>query len=174
MIFSGRAKVFSVEDDGEQIYAVLGKGDFFGEMSVLDQKPRSASVAAIDDCEVFVWDADSFLRMLQEYPSISIEFMRILSKRLRRANRRINNFSFMSARERLIVYLKEDLERRGEPRDDGSVLLPDFPSQSDLGSIVGSSRETVSRIFREFTHEGILKKIGYKKVLVLNEKLLQI
>ncbi|ERP38982.1 Crp/Fnr family transcriptional regulator [Chitinivibrio alkaliphilus] len=173
IIFSGRVKVFSVDDKGEQIYAILGKGDFFGEMSILEEKPRSASVAALHPCEIFVWDCRAFIRMLEKYPSISLAFMRILSERLRRANRRINNFSFMSARERLIVYLREEVHRRGILQEDGTYLI-EIPPQKAIGSTMGIARETVSRVFAEFAEDGIIIKKGYKKVLVPDETLLQI
>ncbi|MGM0443258.1 MAG: Crp/Fnr family transcriptional regulator [Fibrobacterota bacterium] len=174
LIHSGRAKAYSIDNEGEQIYAVLGRGDFFGEMAIIEDKRRSASVAAVEHCRIFTWTSASFLRMLRSYPSVSLEFMRILSSRLRRANERINNFSFMTARERLIVYLREEVRRSGVCQKDGSWLLESLPSQRSVGAVIGNSRETVSRIFARLAEEGIIERIGYKKVVVHNEKLLQI
>lgn len=175
LIFSGRVKVMSIGSEGEeQIYTVLERGEFFGEMSLLENKPRSASVVAMGSCSLYIFTKKQFFRMFNDYPVVAIEFMRNLCARIRRSNRRINNFAFMSARERLITYLIDSVDVKGLPQGNGTVLLDNMPNQKEIGAIIGNSRETVSRLMNEFESKNILKKIGRKKVLVLNEKLLQV
>jgi CRP/FNR family cyclic AMP-dependent transcriptional regulator len=94
IIVEGTAQVRQVLDtDRAKVLASLGKGNFFGELALLDSGPRSASVVAVTPCELFYLDRDEFMDLLKNYPEIAIKLAQTLAGRLRRANRQIKDLS---------------------------------------------------------------------------------
>ena len=97
IVADGDVQVYLTGPDGrETILSLLSRGDFFGELSLLDGDPRSASVRAVSDCRVLVLMRQDFLKLLDAKPSLVRTLLAELSKRLRRANKQISSLSSMS------------------------------------------------------------------------------
>jgi len=94
IIVDGTAQVRQVLDtDRAKVLASLGKGNFFGELALLDSGPRSASVVAVTPCELYYLDRDEFMDLLKKFPEMAIKLAQTLAGRLRRANRQIKDLS---------------------------------------------------------------------------------
>lgn len=157
VIISGKVKVVRVGDDGrEVILSILGEGDFFGEMAILDGLTRSASVVAIQKSELFMIHRRDFLKLLHGFPSVAIALLKELTMRLRKADAQIMSLSLKDASGRVanvILQLADDI---GKIRR-GRVEIDELPIQQDLANMAGSSRETISRMIHTYIREGYLE-----------------
>jgi len=162
LIQKGRVKVSRMSDDGrEVILSILEPGDFFGELSLIDGKARSASVTAIEDSEVLLLRRGDFLGLLEEYPQISISLMKELAARIRKSDSQIKSLSLQDAMGRVasaLIMLAEDHGRIKK----GQVVIPKIPLQQDLANMAGTSRETISRVFRYLEDENLIERTGRK------------
>lgn len=155
-IVSGRVKVaVSSEDGKEAIFAVLGPGDFFGEISLLDGLGRSASVTAVDAGEILVIGRESFLRFLERHPVVAIKLMAVLCKRLRAADSLIEDIHFLSLPDRLAKALTTLAERHGQQTGEG-MRIDLRISQEELGNLVGAARESVNKQLKAWEAQGKL------------------
>ncbi|MBZ0264657.1 Crp/Fnr family transcriptional regulator [bacterium] len=158
-IKSGRVKISGISDEGgEAIFSILAEGEFFGELSLIDGLPRSATVTSIEDVELWVLHRGDFLEMLERYPQVSITLLKELARRIRRSDMQIKSLSLKDARGRVastLIRLAEDI---GVIRG-GKVVINELPLQRDLASIAGTSRETISRVIKKFEEEHHLVKM---------------
>src|SRR6266540_3162634 len=132
-IVLGRIKVTILGDDGREIIlSILGPGDFFGEMALLDNEPRSATAIAVEDAELLSLHRTDFQNTIGDNPSISTALIKILTARLRRATHQEIANRIGTTRETVTRMLK-DLERQALIRVDGKeiVLQPDFEKAFD-------------------------------------------
>ncbi|HEB84421.1 MAG TPA: Crp/Fnr family transcriptional regulator [Bacteroidetes bacterium] len=166
-IKSGRVKISGISHEGgEAIFSILGEGEFFGELSLIDGLPRSATVTSIDDVELWVLHRGDFLELLEKYPQISITLLKELAGRIRRSDAQIKSLSLKDARGRVastLIRLAEDI---GVVRG-GKVVIKDLPLQRDLANLAGTSRETISRVIKKFEDEGHVLKV--ENTLVFND-----
>lgn len=153
VIKQGRVKISRISPDGsEAILAILGQGDFFGELSVIDGQGRSASVTSIDDVELLMLRRSDFLEMLSRIPKIAITLLKELAGRIRKSDTHIRSLSLLDARGRIastLIRLAEDIGMIKNSK----VVIPELPLQRDLASIAGTSRETISRVLKKFEEE---------------------
>lgn len=155
-IVSGRVKVaVSSEEGKEAIFDVLGPGDFFGEISLLDGLGRSASVTAVEAGEILVIGRESFLRFLERHPVIAIKLLAVLCKRLRAADGQLEDIHFLSLPARLAKTLTTLAERHGRQTGEG-VRIDLRISQEELGNLVGASRESVNKQLKAWEAQGKL------------------
>ncbi len=167
IIERGRVKVSGISNEGgEAIFAILGDGDIFGELSILDGLARSATVTSIEDVELWVLNRNQFLDLLDKYPSIAIELLRELASRLRKSDAQIKSLTLKDARGRVANTLIRMAEDIGSIRD-GKVVVQNLPLQRDIANLAGTSRETVSRLLSKFEEEGLLHRQG--SALVFND-----
>lgn len=160
IIESGRVKVVLYGENGrEVILSIFRPGDFFGEMSLLDGQPRSATVIATEDAQVLVLSRDDFVRHINDYPGTAVNILAEMSLRLRRADDIIGNLALLDVYARVARVLIDLARREGERRDEG-VLIRERPTQQDLAAMIGTSRETVSRALSEFQRRGFLAMQG--------------
>lgn len=154
IINEGRVKISRIsEEGGEVILAILGAGDFFGELSVIDGLSRSATVTALDNVELLVMKREEFLSALENHPQISIFLLKELAGRIRKSDTQIKSLSLSNAKGRVantLIRLAEDIGRMKE----GKVIIPELPLQRDLANIAGTSRETISRVIAILEKEG--------------------
>jgi CRP-like cAMP-binding protein len=145
VVASGRVKVVVTSSDGKEfILTVLGPGQVFGEMALLESTTRSASVITLSAVELLAINRSDFQRLLDSNPRISQRLMAILSRRLRRANAKMESLAYMDVAGRL------DLARdHGQRLGNGWVVVR-RPTHSDIAHSIGTSRETVSRLINEF------------------------
>ena len=150
----GRVKIsVTAMDGGEAILAILGEGDFFGELSVIDGLERSASVTAIDDVELLMMNRNDFFEILERVPKIAIALLKELAGRIRKSDSHISSLSLLDARGRVAATLIRLAEDIGKVRE-GKVHIDELPLQRDLANIAGTSRETISRVVKRFEDEG--------------------
>lgn len=167
IINSGRVKVAKFSDEGKEfILSMLGAGDFFGDMSLLDGEPRSATVIALEDTQVTIIRRSEFHSTLREYPSIAIELLAELSKRLREANRKIGNLALLDVYGRLARTLIDFARSEGEDIDDGRIAFK-RPTHQAIANMIGTSRETVTRTLGDLHRRGYLELSG--KQIIINE-----
>jgi len=156
VIKAGRVKISHISPDGnEAILAILGQGDFFGELSVIDGQGRSASVTSIDEVELLMLHRTDFLDLIERIPKIAITLLKELAGRIRKSDSHIRSLSLLDARGRIastLIRLAEDIGMMHE----GKVTISELPLQRDLASIAGTSRETISRVLKKFEEEGYL------------------
>jgi len=161
----GSVKITRMSDDGrEVILSILGDGDFFGEMSILDGESRSANVIALEDSEVFVLKRGDFLDLLEKHPKIAIALLQELAIRLRRSDQQIEGLSLSDAENRIamsIIRLAEDL---GVIKL-GQVIIDNLPFQQDIANMAGTSRETVSRMLKLLERKGWIQRKGRQLII---------
>jgi len=156
IIAKGKVKISRMSDNGKEvILAILGEGDFFGEMSLLDGLARSANVTTTKDSELYLLRRDDFLLLLEKKPQIAISLLRELALRLRKSDIQIKSLSLFDARGRVASALIQLAEEGGIIKD-GVVQIPHLPSQKDLANIAGTSRETISRSLKQFISNGMI------------------
>lgn len=165
IIESGRVKVVLYGETGrEMILSLFKAGDVVGEMSLLDGQPRSANVIACEESRLLSLSRQDFVSAMGSEPGIAINVLSEMSRRLRRADDVIGNLALLDVYGRVARVLIDLAEREGEESDEG-ILIRERPTQQDLASMIGTSRETVSRVLSEFQRRGFLSMQGKKIVL---------
>ena len=165
-IVAGRVKVFIGDEEGREIILkILGPGEFFGEMSLIDKQPRSASVATLDNSVFKVLSHDAFEMALDRAPRIAISVMQALAKRLRDADRKISTLALMDVYGRVAHTLLELAVKI-----DGKLMVGEKLSQQDIANMVGASREMVNRILKDLSERGYIS-VESKSITIHNEKL---
>ena len=167
VIAEGRVKISRLSDTGSEVtLAMLGKADFFGELSAVDGEVRSANVTSLEDVELYVMRRSDFLRVLEAMPRVSMAMIRELAKRLRFSDWQIQNLSTRNAEGRIAASLIYLAEQTGTMQL-GSVSIPRLPYQKDLADIAGTSRETVSRALKLFKNRKDCQQVG--RTLIIHD-----
>ena len=152
IVSTGQVKVVLIGEDGrEVILSVLGDGDFFGEMSLIDDEPRSAHVIAMKDSHLLVLRRDDFQAQLQQHPPVALKVLRVLVQRLRRADEKIGSLVLLDVNGRVAQLLLDLAEESGGPRITRKL------THHTIAQMIGSSRETVSRAMRELVERGLIE-----------------
>ena len=151
IVATGQVKVVLIGEDGrEVILSVLGDGDFFGEMSLIDDEPRSAHVIAMRDSHLLVLRRDDFQSQLEQHPKVALELLRVLVQRLRRADEKIGGLVLLDVNGRVAQLLLDLAEESGGPKITRKL------THQTIAQMIGSSRETVSRAMRELVDRGLI------------------
>src|SRR6266550_859843 len=160
LIREGQVKVTMISPEGKEIIlSMLGPGDFFGEMALLDDEPRSATVIATEALEVVtIWRTD-FLQILTENFSIAKKVLAELSKRLRNASNRIESLATMDVYGRLARFFLDLAAENGKSLDNGYVAVT-RPTHQSIANMIGTSRETVSRLIHDLMRQNLLLSEG--------------
>jgi CRP-like cAMP-binding protein len=151
IVSTGQVKVVLIGEDGrEVILSVLGDGDFFGEMSLIDDEPRSAHVIAMKDSRLLVLRREDFQAELEREPRIALKLLRVLVQRLRRADEKIGGLVLLDVNGRVAQLLLDLSEESGGPTITRKL------THHTIAQMIGSSRETVSRAMRELIDRGCI------------------
>jgi CRP/FNR family transcriptional regulator/CRP/FNR family cyclic AMP-dependent transcriptional regulator len=177
LIATGSVQVYMTGIDGrETILSFLERGDFFGEMSLIDGEPRSASVRTVTDATLLVIHRESFLSLIRRTPEIAMALMSELCKRLRKANKQIGSLSTMSVSGRVAGTLLNLMQERGVRihTDNGTMVtvIHNRPTQQQLADMSGTTRETVSRICSLLVRANAIAMTG-KDIVIFDEDVLQ-
>ena len=157
IVNSGRVKAVLTDDEGDEIVlAQFEKGSFFGELSLLDGKGRSATIVADKDSELAILKKDVFFELLYKNPKIAVELMATLVERLRKADDLIESLAFLEVGERLVRTLL-DAATAVDLGDKGFFKVGKL-THKELAARIGSSREAVSKCMRVFMTKGIIKE----------------
>jgi len=145
IVRAGRVKVVLLGDDGrEVILGVLGVGEHFGELSLIDDQPRSAHVIALEDSVLLVLRREEFRRRVEASPAVAWALLTELSRRLRTADRKIGGLVLLDVPGRIARVLLENAP------DEESNLVQRRLTHQTIAHMIGASRETVSRTMRDF------------------------
>jgi CRP/FNR family cyclic AMP-dependent transcriptional regulator len=161
IVLSGRLKVLMSDSDGKEvILSILGPGEFFGEMGLIDDSPRSASVVAIEPCELLSIAKRDFKKCLQENFEMSMAVMRGLVRRLREADRKIGSLALLDVYGRVARLLLD----MADTVDGEKIVTKRLPKQ-DIAKMIGASREMVSRVMKDLQMGGYIEVRGSNIVL---------
>lgn len=164
-LLSGSVKVTMSDTEGEEvILAILKQGDFFGEMAIIDEHPRSANIVTLEPCEMVVMEKNEFLKGLSNNFDLTLQIMRGLSKRLREADKRIESLALVNVYGRVAQMLVEVSEVVG-----GMRMVNKKLTRQDIARMVGASREMVSRVLHDLAEGDYIRMDGRR--IMLRDKL---
>jgi CRP/FNR family cyclic AMP-dependent transcriptional regulator len=169
VIVRGRVSVTVLSPDGrEVVLGNLGEGDHFGEMALLDDSPRSASVVAAERAELAVLTRSVFFELLRSNISLTRALLASFSRRLRRANATIEGLASLDVKSRLARYFRELATSRGRQAGGGWVVVV-RPAQREIADTIGTTRETVSRTMTLMAQESLIVAKGKVVYVKLEE-----
>ncbi len=165
MILDGRIKVTILGDDGrEVILSLLGPGDFFGEMALLDQEPRSATAIAVEDSELLSLHRTDFQTVLSDNRTITSGLIRVLTGRLRRANHQISTLALLDVYGRVARVIVDMAREEGRRLKDGRIAFRRATHQ-EIANRIGTTRETVTRMLKDLERQGLIHVEGKELVV---------
>src|SRR5436190_20361502 len=154
VVLDGKIKLTRTAPDGrENLLSVVGPGEMFGELSLFDPRPRTASATAITDARLAALAHDKLLIWLTGRPEVALHLLRALAQRLRRANDVMADLVFTDVPGRVAKQLLDLADRFGEQQADGLHVNHDL-TQEELAQLVGASRETVNKALADFVTRG--------------------
>jgi len=160
IVAKGQVKVVLIGEDGrEVILSVLGEGEFFGEMALIDDEPRSAHVIAMEDSTLLVLRREDFQSILRQTPSIALALLKELSRRLRRVDEKVGSLVLLDVNGRVAQLLLDLADEAGSDRITRRL------THHTIAQMIGSSRETVSRTMREFVDKGYVE-VSRREIVV--------
>lgn len=165
-LLSGRVKLSTVSADGkEMVFGILGRGEIFGEISLLDGEERTATVTAIEPTELLIIERRDFIAFLERQPKVAIQLLGTLALRLRLTNELFEDTIFRNLPARLAKRLLILAESCGEEMTDGTLIDLKL-SQQEIGNMIGTSRESVNKQMRAWEQEGLIKfRRGYVTIM---------
>jgi CRP/FNR family cyclic AMP-dependent transcriptional regulator len=165
LIESGRVKVVLTTEEGEELLLrVLGAGELFGELALFDQRPRSASLIALEPTVTHVLERDVFLDFLRSHPDTALHLCRALADLIRRLTDQVEDLALLDVPRRLERKLLELAQAHGETVGEGIRI--DLPiTQSELASMIGTSRVSVNHYLSSLERRGIIAREGHRIVL---------
>jgi len=171
IVNSGKLKAVLTDDEGdEMVIAHFEKGAFFGELSLLDGKGRSATIVADSDSELAVLKQDVFLDLLYRNPRIAVELMTTLVGRLRKADEMIESLAFLEVGERLVRALLDTATTEGPDAAGFLNLQAGRLTHKELAARIGSSREAVSKCMKVLSTKCIIKE-AEGRILITSDAL---
>ncbi len=171
VVMAGRIKIYGMSQQGQsKTLAYLEPGDFFGEMSLIDEELRSASASALDDSVLIMLKRDDFRRFIISRPEMSLAVLKTLSARLRRANKEIEALSFNNVLGRISQILLDLASRYGKKSDEGTLIGMDL-SHKELAEMAGTAREVISRVLSRFRRIGCISFSDSRIIITDEDKL---
>jgi CRP/FNR family transcriptional regulator, cyclic AMP receptor protein len=172
VIVSGQVKVVVTSESGEEVVvAILGPGDCFGELSLLDGEPRSATVRALDAVEAIALSRRDFLEVAQPTP-LTMELLILLARRVRQTDELAADMAFLDLRGRLAKTLLELAKAHGRRAGaQGGVEIELQITQRDLAAMIGATRESVNKLLSWYEDRGVIQRRSGHIVVVDRERL---
>lgn len=166
VVLSGKVKVFLSDEEGKEVTLnVQGEGEYFGELALLDSAPRSASVVTTEETKLAVITKQAFEDCLEKNPGIALIISKNLARRLRELSENVRSLALMDVYGRVARTLLDMAEEDVE----GKKVIRQKLTQRDIASMVGASREMVSRILRDLSIGGYITIKN--KIITINERL---
>ncbi|HKJ87345.1 MAG TPA: Crp/Fnr family transcriptional regulator [Gammaproteobacteria bacterium] len=161
LIQSGRVKLLLTHEDGEEVIVdLLGEGEYFGEMALIDAEPRSTGVVALQRTTVRFLPKGDFRRLLSRSNELAQSLLQGLTERLRNANRMIESLATLDVYGRVARTLLQYANR-----EEGRLVVTEPITQQDIAHMVGASREMVNRVFQDLVRQGLVRREGRTIVL---------
>ena len=154
VVVEGKLKLGTSSGDGrENLLSILGPGDMFGELSLFDPGPRTATATAVTDARVLALANDQVIGWVTAHPQVSLQLLKRLARRLRRTNEVLADLVFADVPGRVAKAIMDLGERFGTKKDDGLHVNHEL-TQEELAQLVGASRETVNKALADFAGRG--------------------
>jgi CRP/FNR family transcriptional regulator, cyclic AMP receptor protein len=178
IIRSGRVNVGINDEDGrEVILSILGPGEYFGEIALMDGEPRSAYVMTKEPSQLVIISKNDFHGLLSSHPDIMTNLFRGLLKRFREANKKIESLALMDVYgrvARLLIHLAATTGKkadggRADLATDERVTIDERLTHQEIANMVGASREMVSRVLKDLSNDGYISV--HKKYITIEKKL---
>lgn len=169
IILEGSVKVELLTPEGKELTLTMLKAfQFFGELALFDDMPRSASVSALEDTRVMVLGKQDFHRMLDEHPRMFFPIMKHLTRRLRVLTEDVASLAYLDAYSRVARKLLLLADQLGISEGPDEVRIPHPLTHQELANLVGATRETVTKILNEMKERGLLS-IDQHRITVLRK-----
>jgi CRP-like cAMP-binding protein len=167
VVVEGKLKLGTSSGDGrENLLSILGPGDMFGELSLFDPGPRTATATAVTDSRVLALANDQVIGWVTAHPQVSLQLLKRLARRLRRTNEVLADLVFADVPGRVAKAIMDLGERFGTKKDDGLHVNHEL-TQEELAQLVGASRETVNKALADFAGRGWVR-LEPRAVVVLD------
>ncbi|MBV9593578.1 MAG: Crp/Fnr family transcriptional regulator [Actinobacteria bacterium] len=171
IVLSGKVKLGRRASDGrENLVAVMGPSDQFGELSLFDPGPRTATAVVVTDGRVARLPKSALQKWVQERPQIAMQLLRVVARRLRRTNTMLADLIFVDVPGRVAKQLLQLAQRFGSV-EAGQLRVTHDLTQEELAQLVGASRETVNKALADFAARGWLRLEGKSVVILDRERL---
>jgi CRP-like cAMP-binding protein len=158
---SGVVKVAVIARDGqERLLAVLGPGALIGELALIDDEPRSATISALKPCRLMHLSNAAFFRLADANPQIYRQALKLLAHRLRGTNDTVVAQGTVTVSGRVARAFCSLAQGLGDEQSDGRILLAHKITQNDIAGMAGVARENASRAINELLREGVLGRAG--------------
>ena len=165
LILSGKVKIYCSDEHGKEIIiATLGPGDYFGEVALIDDAERSASVMTLEDSSFMIISKDAFKSALAQYPEIAISLIKEFTHRFRTMTDNVKNLALLDVYGRVAKTLLSMAVEDGD-----QLIIHEKLTQQDIANRVGASREMVAKIMKDLTTGGYIEH--QDKELILLKKL---
>ncbi len=172
IISSGKVKIsHSTAEGQEAVLAILGAGDFFGELALLDDSPRSASAETLKDTETLTLHRDEFLNYLDNNPAFARHVLNVLARRIRHLNNQISDIFFLDLPARLARTLILLADQHGRKTADG-ITIELALTQTDLAEMTGATRVSINKAIGRFRRANWVIIDG-REVTILNRQALE-
>ena len=173
VVSSGKVQLGTKSVDGrENLLMILGPGDMFGELSLFDSGPRTATAIAVTDAKLLALGQDKVIPWVREHPEVSLQLLARLASRLRRTNEVVGDLVVSDVPGRVAKALIDLGVKFGDKRTEGLFVNHDL-TQEELAQLVGASRETVNKALADFAQRGWLR-LEARSVMILDyERLLK-
>ena len=171
IIKDGQVKLTKMIKNGdEQILNIFSNHDIIAEIVAFDKGNYPASAITMTDTDVIVFDQSKLENLILKHPSIGLKLLREMSNRLRRAQQNVRDLALKDSSARVAGLLIFLAEKYGKKRKD-KVILDISLTQQELASMIGSSRETVSRVLGQFESEDLIKTSRKKIIIYKKDKI---
>ena len=166
IILSGKVKIGRRSPDGrENLLAVFGPSDMFGELSIFDPGPRTSTATTVTEVHAVTMDRTALREWITKRPEIAEQLLRVIARRLRRTNNMLADLIFTDVPGRVAKALLQLAHDFGS-QEGGTLRVTHDLTQEEIAQLVGASRETVNKALADFAHRGWLRLEG-KSVLIL-------
>ncbi len=169
VVLAWRISIGTTSEDGKEVvFNVLGRGEVFGEIALLDGKARTADATAMAECHLLVLERKDFMPFLESHPEVAARLIAVLCERVRWVSESYEDALFMDLPARLAKRLLRLAEAYGEPVKGAGTRI-EFPlSQQELAKMAGVSRESVNKLLRAWQSEGLIAH-DHSHVTILDE-----
>jgi CRP/FNR family transcriptional regulator, cyclic AMP receptor protein len=165
IILSGKVRVFSSDDKSKEVTLLIQEpGSYFGEIALLSDEPRSASVVTLESTVCAMISKSDFINWLMIHPDVAISLLGVLSEKIRQLTDKVRVMALANVYERAVKTLQAMAVVEGN-----ISIIHNRPTQQELASMVGASREMINKIMHELTKGGYVTI--EEKTLIINKKL---
>ncbi len=167
LIGKGKVKISHTTNEGQEVVlAILGPGDFFGEMALIDDAPRSATAVALEASETWTLHREEFIHYLTDNPDFALHVLKTLAQHIRRLNAQLADIFFLDLPGRLARTLLNLADQYGAYTTEGTIINLSL-TQTDLAEMTGATRVSINKALGRFRRAGWIRVTG-KQVTVID------